>query len=95
MQHSTVIVPNSAEHHWLSLLTHQAMESMCVCVCVQSGQWISSWISGVPFAIRRAICCHAQNDSGSTYIMVSSLDLRRSWPPTYHHFIQKYTMFDT
>jgi hypothetical protein len=79
MQQSTVTVPNSAENHWLSLLTHHAMVSMCV---VQSVQWISSWISRVPIAKRRAICCHAQNDSGSTYIMVSSLDLGRSWPLT-------------
>ena len=36
MQHSTVTVPNSAENHWLSLLTHHAMVSMCVCVCVRA-----------------------------------------------------------
>jgi len=33
MQQSTVTVPNSADHHWLSLLTHHAMVSVCVCVC--------------------------------------------------------------
>jgi len=40
MQQSTVTVPNSAEHHWLSLLTRHAVcvrVRVCVCVCGGGG----------------------------------------------------------
>jgi hypothetical protein len=69
------LYPNSVEYHVLSLLTHHAMVSMCM--CVQSVKWITSWIPRVPIVNRRAICCHAPNHSGSTYIMLSLHDLRR------------------
>ena len=69
MQQSTVTVPNSAQHHWLSLLTYHAMVSMCVCVFSQFSEFLAEYL-GFKLSIGEQ----------SAAMLKMTLDPPTSWP---------------